>query len=254
MSAPQSLTTVMPNGMTNAAAYQTMAQAGVPDPSWAHVFHTDFDTYEAAEWVITKTGTGTVALTPGDGGQLLLTNTTGAADAIYIQPMAAGFKVGGGKDSFFKFAGTLSAVLLDVFYAGFLATTTTPMTTQDAVYIKKATGSAALQLITVIGGVTTATDFPAACIPVAGTQFEIGIHIDYLGNVEAFYNPTTGADWQQLDPVSNSAGARLNNGRVCLQASPSLTTAVLSPSFGLLNSTGVANTLSVDYVTAVRNR
>lgn len=254
MSAPQSLTTNNPNGVTNAAVYQTMAQAGIPDPSWAHVYHNDFDTFAAGDWTITKTGTGTVALTPADGGQLLLTNTTGAADAIYMQLVAAGFKVGGGKDVFFKFAGTLSAVILDVFYAGLLATTATPGSTQDAVYILKPTASAQLQLVTVIGGVSTIVNFPTVCIPVAGVPFEVGFHIDYLGNVEAFFNPTTGADWQQLDPTSSSAGAMTTRGRVAASFTPSLTTAVLNPSFGLLNSTGVANTLAVDYVTAVRNR
>ena len=254
MPALDSLTTRMPNGITNASSYQTMGASGIPDPSWAHAYHNDFDTFLASDWTITKTGTGTVALAAGDGGQLLLTNTTGAADAIYMQLGAAGFKVGGGRDVFFKFAGTLSAVLSDVFYAGLLATTTTPNTTQDAVYINKPTGSAALQLVTVIGGVSTVVAFPATCIPVAGTQFEVGFHIDYLGNVEAFFNPSTGAEWQQLDPTSTSAGAMPTRGRVAASYSPVLTTAVLNPSFGLLNSTGVANTLSVDYVTAVRNR
>jgi hypothetical protein len=254
MSAPQSLTSRFPNGVTNATDYQTMAAAGIPDPSWAHVYHNDFDTFAAGDWTITKTGTGTVALAAGDGGQLLLTNTTGAADAIYMQLVAAGFKLVAGKDVFFKFAGTLSAVVNDVFYAGLLATTTTPGSTQDAVYINKPTGSAALQLVTVIGGVSTTVAFPAAAIPVAGTAFEVGFHIDYLGNVEAFFNPTTGADWQQLNPTSSSAGAMTARGAVVRSQAPSLTTANLNVSFGLLNSTGVANTLSVDYVTAVRNR
>lgn len=254
MSAPQSLTTSTPNGITNAAEYQTMGQAGVPDPSWAHVYHNDFDTFAAGDWTITKTGTGTTALTAGDGGLLLLTNTTGAADAIYMQLVAAGFKRVSGKDVFFKFAGTLSAVINDVFYCGLLATTTTPGSAQDAVYINKPTGAAALQLVTVIGGVSTTTAFPATAIPVAGTAFEVGFHIDYLGNVEAFFNPTTGADWQQLGPLSSGSGAMTTRGRCVAVATPSLTTANLNVSFGLLNSTGVANTLTVDYVTAVRHR
>ena len=254
MSAPQSLTTAMANGVTNAAAYQTMAQAGQLDPSWSHTYHNDFDTFLASDWTITTTGTGTVALTPGDGGLLLLTNTTGATDAIYMQLAAASFKMVPGKDVFFKFAGTLSAVILDVFYAGLLATTTPPNTTQDAVYILKPTASAQLQLVTVIGGVSTVVNFPAAAVPVAGVPFEVGFHIDYLGNVEAFFNPTTGADWQQLAPTSSAAGAMTTRGRVAASLTPTMTTAILNPSFGLLNSTGVANTLTADYITVVRNR
>ena len=40
-----SQTTRIPDGVTNAAPWQTFANAGVLDPSWAHVYHNDFDTY-----------------------------------------------------------------------------------------------------------------------------------------------------------------------------------------------------------------
>jgi hypothetical protein len=258
MSAPQSLTTNNPNGVTNAALYQTMAQAGILDPTWAHVYHNDFDTYAAGDWTVTKVGTGTAALAAVDGGQLLLTTTAGAADAVYNQLTAASFKVGGGKDVFFKFSGILSEITNSVIYAGLIATSATPISAADGVFISKPTGSGALQLNVVVGGVSTVVAFPAACAIVAATAFELGFHIDYLGNVEAFFNPTTGADWQQLDPTSTSAGAMVTRGRVAAVANAAitngLTTAVLNPSFGLLNSTAVARTLGCDYVTAVRNR
>ena len=258
MSAPDSLTTRHPNGVTNAAYGQTMGNSGIPDPSWAHVYHNDFDTYLASDWTVTKTGTGTVALTAADGGQLLITNTAGATDAIYNQLTVAGFKVVSGKDIFFKLKGQLSDVTNSVFYAGLISTTTTPLTLGDGIYISKPTGSGAVQLNCVIGGVATITTFPAAALMVAATDFEIGIHVDYLGNVEAFFNPSTGADWQQLGTQSSSAGAMTVRGRVAAVANASitggLTAVVLNPSFGLLNSTAAARTLQVDYVTVVRNR
>ena len=258
MSAPQSLTTAMPNGVTNAAAYQTMANAGIPDPSWAHVYHNDFDTYAAGDWTVTKVGTGTAALTAADGGQLLLTTTAGASDAVYNQLTVAGFKAVTGKDIFFKVKGQLSDVTNCVAYAGLIATTTTPLTLGDGIYIQKPTGAATMQLVCSIGGVATTTNFPASCTLTAATDFELGIHVDYLGNVEAFWNPTTGADWQQLDPMSSSAGAMPVRGRaVFVPNSPitsGLTTAILNPSFGILNSTAAARTMNVDYITAVRNR
>lgn len=258
MSAPQSLTTNNPNGVTNAAPYQTMAQAGILDPTWAHVYHNDFDTYTAGDWTVTKVGTGTAALAAVDGGQLLLTTTTGAADAVYNQLTAASFKAVAGKDIFFKFSGILSEIANSVLYAGLINTSATPLAPTDGIWISKPTGSGALQLNLTIGSATQVIAFPAAAAIVAATAFEVGFHVDYLGNVEAFFNPTTGADWQQLDPTSSSPGAMTARGRVTWTPNASitngLTQVLLNPSFGILNSTGVARTLGVDYVTAVRNR
>ena len=254
MSAPQTLTTNMPNGLTNADKTQTMGNAGIPDPSWAHVYHNDFDTYAAGDWTATVTGSGTQALTPADGGQLLLTTTTGAADAVYMQLKAAGFALAANKDTFFKFSGTLSDVVNDVFYCGLMNTTTTPNSPTDGVYIVKATGVATLSIVSVVSSVSTTVAFPSNLVLANATAFEVGFHVDYLGNVEAFFNPGTGAQFGQLSPVSSSAGAQAGRGRVALIAAPTLTTAVLNPSFGILNSSGVARTLAADYVTVVRQR
>ena len=257
MSAPQSLTTAMPNGLTNAAAYQTMAQAGIPDPSWAHVYHNDFDTYLASDWTVSKTGTGTVALAAVDGGQLLSTTTAGAVDAIYNQLTTASFKLVPGKDAFFKFAGILADVTTEAFYAGLIATSATPLAAADGVWIYKAAGAATLSLSCVVGGVTTSFAFPVTALLVAAVQFEVGFHIDYLGNVEAFLNPGTGADWQQLTPTSTNP-TLLGRGRLVFAPNSSitggLTQVLLNPSFGIVNAAASAHTLGCDYITVARNR
>jgi hypothetical protein len=248
------LTTRIPNGVTNAALYQTMGQAGIPDPSWAHVYHNDFDTYAAADWTVTKVGTGTVALAAVDGGQLLLTTTAGATDAVYNQLTAASFKAVAGKDIWFKLNGILSEVVNSVVYGGLIATGATPLTTTDGIYISKPTGSGALQLNCVVGGVATVAAFPTPCVVANNVPFEIGFHVDSNGAVEAFYNPSTGADWQQIDPVSTSTPTMSARGRVALAVPAALTQVLLNPSFGILNSTAAARTFGVDYVTVVRNR
>ena len=251
---PRNLTTRMPNGVTNASPGQTLSQAGLPDPSWANIYHNDFNTFATGDWTITKTGTGTTALTAADGGALLLTNTTGATDAIYMQLVAAGFKPATGKEMFFKFQGTLSTITNCVFYCGFLATTTTPGSTQDAIYINKATATGALTLRSVVGGVTTTTDFPSTCALVAATQFELGIYVNEVGDVMAFFNPGTGNANQQVGPTTSGTATITARGPVAKLTAPGLTTAILNPSFGILNSNAAANTLTVDYLTAIRNR
>jgi hypothetical protein len=248
-----SLTTRMPHGLTNAAPWQTMGAAGTPDPSWAHIYHNDFDTYAAGDWTVTLVGTGTQALTDFDGGALLVSNTAGAADATYMQLKNAGFKLVAGKEVFFKFAGQLSDIANDTFFAGLAqkgATTLASIT--DGIFISKSTSSTgALTLTSKIGNVATSVAFPALEVLVAATYFELGIYVDAQGNIAAFFNPTTGDN-----PISAAQPSAQARGRVAVLANPapSLTTALLTPSFGLLNASAATRTLTLDYLTVSRDR
>jgi hypothetical protein len=261
-----SLTTRMPGGVTNAAPWQTMGASGVPDPTWAHVYANDFDTYAAGDWTIALTGTGTVAKTDFDGGAILLSNTAGATDAQYVQLTNAGFKMLPNKAAFFKFAGQMSDIANDVFYAGLVqkgATTLASIT--DGVFISKTTSnSGALTLNVRQGGTAYTAAFPALEAIAANTYFELGFMVDYLGNVAAFFNPTTGSN-----PISAAAAASSQaRGRVAAlyanggpgpipasQAAPIvLPTALLTPAFGLLNASAATRTLTVDYLVATRER
>ena len=259
MSAPQSLTTAMPNGVTNAAAWQTMAQAGVPDPTWAHVYSNDFDTFAAGDWTTTTVGSGTTALGTTDGGSLVLVTSAGASDSVMLQLKGATFQAVPGKDVFFKLAGTVFVdATLETIHAGLIATSTTPLTAADGVYIVKASGATTFALNAVIGGVTVSAPFGVSVPLVIGTYFEVGFHIDYLGNIEAFMNPTTGAAWSQLSATSSAAGASLSRGAVARIPASSLpngiTQVMLNPSFGITNGAAAIHTFGVDYVVAVRNR
>lgn len=255
-------TTRTPTGSTNAAPWQTMANCGTQDPTWSHEYFNDFNTYLPSDWAVTLVGAGTSALTPFDGGALLSTTTAGIADANYYQLAAAGFKIGSTlsgvgiqpKETFFKYSGALSDVINDVFYAGLIVTSATPLTATDGLYVTKNSGSAALFLVSKIGGVSTTVALPAACIPVTGVQFELGIHVDTQGNVEVFWNPTTG------DNPVGYAQAVLGQpvGRVAtlLQttATSVVTAQILNPSFGLLNTSAAARTLTTDYIVVERHR
>jgi hypothetical protein len=223
-----------------------MANAGFPDPSFAHTYFNDFDTYSPGDWIVTKVGTGTQGPNSADGGQLLLTTTAGAADANFMQIYQPGFAISGNKDAFFKFAGVISDVTNSVFYAGLLGATATPLAATDGVFIRKLTGSGALQLVSAIGGVSTVVNFPANELLVNGAAFEVGFHIDPQNNIEAFFNPTTG---QTSRPTG---GAPF--GRSVSLLGNTITPVLTTPSFGHLNSTAAARTLGVDYVLASVHR
>lgn len=240
---PLSLTTRTPNGLTNAAPWQTMADAGIPDPTWAYVDADDFASFAAGDYTATAVGTSAITQTAADGGAILLSTSAGIADALYVQRVVASHKLTAGKDTFFKFRGTLSDATASVFHCGLIATSATPLAAADGVYIVKATAQAALSLVSKIGGVSTTVAFPATELLVAATAFELGIHIDSAGNVEAFFNPTTGSN-----PRNGTTGA------VARLTAPGVTQVLLNPSFGLLNSAAAIKTLTVDYFAAVTQR
>ena len=251
------LTTRMPNGLTNAAPWQTMGAAGTTDPMWSHRYYTDFDTFNTADWTIAKVGTGTTALTPFNGGALLVSNTAGATDAIEMQLTTASFMVStAGKACFFKFAGQMSDIANDNFYAGLVqAGATTIASITDGVFLSKDTSSTgALTLHVRKASADVNVALPAASSIVAATYFELGIVIDALNNVQAFFNPTTGSNPIFAATTASATGA--SRGAVVMMAAQTsnLPTALLTPAFGLINASAATRTLTVDYVVVSNER
>ena len=256
-------TTRTPTGTTNAAPWQTMANAGTQDPTWVHEYFNDFNTYLPSDWVVTVGGTGTSALTAFDGGALLSTTSAGATDYLYYQLAAAGFKIGSTiasatqrpKDTFFKYAGILSATVNTVFYAGLIIPSVTPLAATDGLYIYKAAGAGTLSLVSKIGGVTTTYPLPINLTITNTVFFEIGFHVDPYGNIEVFYNPTTGdnpVEYNQVQNYSQPVGSVL---KIYQSGATSLvTSALLSPSFGIGNTLAGPFTLTTDYIVAERHR
>lgn len=240
-----SLTTRMPGGVTNAAPWQTMADAGTLDPTWAQEYLAEFNTLNAADLTQTLVGTGTNALTPEVGGVLLVTTTAGATDANYYQVPVAGFQLLAGRRHFFKARMKPSDASLSALYAGFIMTSATPLTANDGLFFLKASGAATWVLRSIIGGVATNLTIPAALVAVNAAYIELGFMVDGNGDVYAYINPTTGAT------TPRAAGSPTG---FVAKFTPTLTQAMLAPSFGILNGAAAAKTLSVDYIVAQSNR
>lgn len=257
MPAFDSNTTRMPGGLTNAAPWQTMGSAGLPDPSWAHVYHNDFDTYLASDWAFSNAGASSYALTQGDGGFLTITTDAAAANnGGAMQTAGKGFRIDQGRQAFFKFSGQISDATNAGLMCGFVAALAAPsVIPNDGVFFFKPTGTALPVVYCRRAGATLATiTLPASCTLSSGVQFELGLLIDPSGNIAVFFNPTTGDNTQ----INASAGmprgyvaALRNTGSTVGNFLP---TANLAPSFGVFTNTTAIRTLSADYVTAVRER
>lgn len=246
----KSLTTPFPNGVTNAKLEGTMSSSGVPDPTYSHLFADDFDTFLTGVWTDTIVGSGTATvLTSGDGGQLAVVTSAGATDSLFLQRPTATFKLNSGKQMFFKFAGILSDVTNEVFLAGMCNSSTTFAGVTDGIYIQKPSGASQLNLVINVGGTAVTVPFPAACVPVAATYFEVGFMVDNLGNVAGYWNPPTGSQM-----LLNPAATNQARGRVCQALVPPLTTVALAPTFGIQNSSAAAHTLDADYIVCSNER
>lgn len=243
MPQPNSLTTRIPNGVTNCDPWQAMAQSGIPDPSFSQLFHEEFNIWRAGDWTTTLTGTGTTAATAGQGGWVLDTTTAATLDANFHQLPTAGFQLISGTNHFFKCRLQVSDATNTTVYAGLISTSTTPLTANDGLYFLKANAQTGWVLRHRIGGVNTDTALPALDVAAANTFMELSFHVDQYGAVEVFFNPTTG--------VFTMANATTGRGRVALlpMQTGGLTQVLLSPSFGIRSETATAKTMTTDYIT-----
>jgi len=263
MSVFDTLTTRMPNGVTNAAPWQTMGAAGADDPTWNHLYHNDFDTYASGDWTTTVVGSGTAALTDFDGGALLLSTSAGASDSVGMQLKNATFQLDAGKATFVKFAGQLSDLNATTFVGLVQKGATTLASVTDGILLSIAPTTGLITLRSRNASVETAVALPTASAVVAGTYFELGLMVDWQGNLAAFFNPTTGRN-----PISAAnAAAGQARGRVAalytdLTTNPSasqstgltVSQVLLTPMVSITNGSAAIRTLTVDYLTVARER
>ena len=243
----------MPFGVTNAADWQTMARAGLLDPTWAQTFAEDFNQYVAGAWSLTGVGTPAAALAAGQGGLLNLATTAANGDTSTLQLPVAGFQATPGKPLFFKFKWTPVASASSDVLVGLAPVGASPLTAADGLFFLRATGQSQWIFRSRIGGVNTDTPLPATCLSVDGTAEELGFFIDQQGNIAMFWNPTTGPN----SPINAAAGAP--RGRVAsLQNTPSftnsLTQVLLSPTVSIKSNTAAAKNATLDFLVVSSER
>lgn len=253
-----SRTSRMPFGLTNAAPRQTMGNSGVPDPTWARMIALEYIS-NGDLTALTATGTATSALAAGVGGAATITTAATAAALSGYATTQAVFQVPTVANNlgrlFFKWQGAIDSLLgtLQVGFATSLAAA------PQGVFIQSVVTTGALQLVVRNGTGTTTIPFPTGLALVAGTQVELGIEVDTLGNVSAFFNPTTGPQ-PQTGTVPATPIGTTSNGPVAVafnQDKGALTglflpTAALFAVQGVVPSTAAARTLTVNFFVALQ--
>jgi hypothetical protein len=229
-------TTNLPGGITNAVLNSPFVGMTAPDPTLFHTYFNDFNDYTAGDWVVTETNaSATEALTAGDGGLLLITNTAADDDAVTMQKTPAAFAMSATKRAWFSARLKVSDATQSDVQAGIIIVDTTPLDATDGIYFLKSDGSASVSVIC-RKNATTGSNTVSAVTTMADDTF-ITLQWYYNGAGRLFY----GADNVQLGSMDASS--------TYLPDATNLTV-----SFTLQNGEAVAKTMTVDYMFAAFER
>ena len=230
------MTTHFTSGVTNVTADSTFGKVKAPDPTKYHMYHNDFDTYLASDWTITTTeggsGNASEALGDGDGGLLVITNDDADDDNDFLQLVKEGFKYEAGKQLAFKARFKTSDAAASDVVMGLQLTDTTPLDVTDGIFFLLTDGSTTLQFIVEKDGTQSTLDLSTAMAD------------DTFMSVGFVYTP---AD-QKFHVYQNNVEV----GTVVNTNAPD--DEELTVSFGIQNGAAAAKVLTVDYVTAMKER
>lgn len=226
------------SGVTTVDRNSTLGFFGMPDPTGWHVYFNDFDTFVAADWVITTVelgaGSATEALTDIDGGALLITNDAADNDSDYFNKVGESFLMEAGKRAFFKARFKVSDATQSDFVMGLQVTDTTPLDATDGIYFMKDDGDALLDVYCRKNATTGSTSATGIATVVSDTFLTVGWAYDGKGSLAYFVNDV---QLGTLDATSTY-----------------LPDTDLTISFGIQNGEAVAKTMTLDYVLAAKER
>ena len=226
------LVTRFPNGVTNVGEDSPFADLTMPAPTKFHTYYEDFDYYVAANWTVTETQAGaTQALTDGDGGLLLITNTAADDDLVSLQKVGESYRFASGKELFFEARLKVSDATQSDVVIGLQITDTTPLDVSDGVFFIKADGSTSVSLLVEKNGTATTTSSVATMAN--DTFISLGFYYDGASSIQ-----------YSVNGVVKGTSVTTN-----LPDDEDMTVSI-----ALQNGEAVAKTMTVDYVFVAKER
>jgi len=226
------LVTRFPNGVTNVGEDSPFADLTMPAPTKFHTYYEDFDYYVAANWTVTETQAGaTQALTDGDGGLLLITNTAADDDLVSLQKVGESYRFASGKELFFEARLKVSDATQSDVVIGLQITDTTPLDVSDGVFFIKADGSTSVSLLVEKDGTATTTSSVATMAN--DTFISLGFYYDGASSIQ-----------YSVNGVVKGTSVTTN-----LPDDEDMTVSI-----ALQNGEAVAKTMTVDYVFVAKER
>lgn len=225
---PNLTTTRLPSGVTTVGVEHIFANFPAPVPTNMLGYFNDFFTYTAGDWVVTETtAAATEALTAGNGGQLLVTNTATNDSLVALQKTPAMVLMDSTKQTWFSARFKVSeATEIDV-VMGMQVVDTTPLDVTDGIYFLKADGAATYDIICRKNATTGSTSATAVGSIAADTFIVLQWYYDGAGYL--YY----GANGTLLGSLSVASYFPDTD---------------LTVSFGIQNGDSNARTMTVDWV------
>ena len=225
-------TTRFPNGVTTAPSSETLGEFILPDPTKAHVYFNDFDTYVASDWTITTAeagaGSASETLIEADGGALRLLNAAGASDHDYLQKAGNSFLFETNFQIWFKARFQLNDVSQTNFVMGLQDTDTTPLNAIGT-YFRKNSSSSDIVFVDQNSSGATARTIPDVLAD--NTYVTVGFYVDKAGKVAYFINDQAMGAFQTNEDAN-----------------------VRTISFGVANRSASASSMTIDYIFAAKQR
>jgi hypothetical protein len=208
------------------------ADMGQNAPSNFHNYFEDFDYYTAGDWTVTETDAGaTQALTDGDGGWLLITNTAADNDLVALQKKGESFRFASGKKLWFEARFKVSDATQSDVVMGLQITDATPLDVTDGVFFIKADGAATVDLL--VEKNNTATTTSSVATMANDTFITLGFFYDGVSTIYYFVNGALGG---------SSVTTNLPDDED------------MTISFAIQNGEAVAKTMTVDYINVAKER
>jgi len=234
MSSPASNpVTRFPYGTTNVSEQNLFAELRANDLTIYHNYFQDFDSYVAADWTVTATGSTTQALTSGNGGLLLVTNSASDNDLVALQKTPAAWTFEVGRKMFFRCKFKLSDATQSDVVIGLQAVDTSPLDVTDGIYFLKADDAATIDIICRKDATTGSTSASAIATLANDIFIELGWYYDGIGTLTYEVNRV----------VTGS-----------LSVANYLPDTITTVSFALQNGEAVAKTMTLDYIFVVKER
>ena len=236
------MTTHFTSGVTTVVTGGTGELLKQPDPIKYHVYHEDFDKYTASDWVITTTeggsGNASEALGAGDGGLLVVTNDDADDDSDEFQwaggsgGVIESFKYEAAKGLYFKTRFKVNDATQSDFAVGLVITDTTVIDgTTDGIFFRKADGATSIELVIE----KDSTETTVSCGDAADDTFMT------LG---FYYDPKIRKFSVYKDNVKVGTGVNTN--------APD--DEELAVSFAIQNGAAAAKIMTLDYISAGKER
>lgn len=225
------LITRFPNGVNDSSPGNIWGggMSGM-DPRRFHSYLQDFDQFVAGDWTVTETQAGaTQALTAGDGGLILLTNSAADNDVNQIQKLPAAFLPVVGKRFFMNARFQLSDVVESDFAIGIQLTNadgTDLAVATDGIFFLKADGAATIALYSRLDNAAGSVNSGAIATLVNATMVDLAAYYD--GGDRIYY----AVNGNVLGSITVSAATLPN--------------VVCAPIVSLKNGEAVAKTATVD--------